>query len=147
MTGVQTCALPIYQKLAFEKSIPRVIRIVLEVFPEKYRPLISWNNVKAVLQLIFNPVKRPSPKCACEFKDMGRTQVILGIRPIKTGGAKKTTSNLMIETLINLNVASERRYERLIMRCEPVNDGTLQTLGVIRSGTASAFLELFGAHE
>ena len=82
-----------------------------------------------------------------EFKDMGRTQVILGIRPIKTGGAKKTTSNLVIETSINLNVASERRYERLITRCEPVNDGTLQTLGVVGSGTASAFLELFGAHE
>ena len=48
------------QKLAFEKSIPRVIRIVLEVFPEEYRPLISWNNVKAVSQFIFNPVKRPS---------------------------------------------------------------------------------------
>ena len=33
------------QKLGFEKSIPQVIRIVLEVFPEKYWPLISWNNV------------------------------------------------------------------------------------------------------
>ena len=135
------------QKVAFEKSIPWVIRIVLEVFPEKYWPLISWNNVKAVSQLIFNPVKRPSPKHVCEFKDMRRTQVILRIQPIKTSGAKKMTSNLMIETSINLNIASERRYERLITQCEPVNDGTLQTLGVVRSGTARAFLELFGAHE
>ena len=46
------------QKLAFEKSIPWVIRIVFEVFPEEYRPLISWNNVKAVSQLILNSVER-----------------------------------------------------------------------------------------
>ena len=78
---------------------------------------------------------------------MRGAQVILGIRPIKTGGAEKTTSSLVVETSINLNVASERRYERLITRCEPFNDGTLQTLGVVGPGAASVFLELFGAHE
>ena len=135
------------QKLAFEESIPWVIGIVLEVFPKEDWPLISRDNVKAILQLIFNPVEKPSPTRVCKFKAVERTQVILGVQPIQTSRAKKMASGLVIETSINLNIASERWYEWLITWCKPVNDGTLQTLCVIRSGAGSAFLELYGAQE
>jgi hypothetical protein len=48
----------------------------------------------------------------------------------------------MVKAPIRLDVPCKRRIEGLSFRCDPVNDGTFQTFGVIGTGIRDALLNL-----
>jgi hypothetical protein len=49
---------------------------------------------------------------------------------------------LMVKPAIHLDISCQRRVESLPLRDNPFENGTFQTLGVVRSGTGYAFLDL-----
>jgi hypothetical protein len=71
-----------------------------------------------------------------------KVKVILGIRPVHPGGTKQGASTFMVESLGHLHVPGERRIESLSCRNDPVQNRALEALGVVRSGTRHAFLDL-----
>jgi hypothetical protein len=67
---------------------------------------------------------------------------ILWVRPIQASWAQQSARALMIEATVHLDVASQRRIQRLVARANPIKDRTFETLHIIGPCISGSFLYL-----
>jgi hypothetical protein len=67
---------------------------------------------------------------------------VLFIGPVKPYRTKEISSDVVIETAIAFDVASEWRVESLSFGGYPVDDNAFQALGIVGTSTGDTFLNL-----
>ena len=75
---------------------------------------------------------------------LNRIQVrhVLQVLPLVAGRAKEGPGALMVEPSSGLDIAGDVWVECLVFWCNPINDHSFHSFGIIRPGTISAFLNL-----
>lgn len=72
----------------------------------------------------------------------GKEKNLLKICPVETSRTEKGSGTLVIKAAVDLGVARNRWIEGLAPGGDPVQNGTLQSFGVVGSSTRRPFLNL-----